>query len=123
VQFNLYMSFIFNKLLKHTMLILVYFMSVTSLLLGSRDTIFGIMTRVRSGRPRTEVQLSTGTRYFSFLHRVQNVFAPTQPPAQWILEILSLVVKRPDSETHHSPASNAEVKNGGTIHLRGIYLI
>jgi hypothetical protein len=36
---------------------------------------------------------------------------PTQPPIQWVAGILSLGLKRPHRETHHSPPSSAEVKN------------
>jgi hypothetical protein len=36
---------------------------------------------------------------------------PTQPPIQWVLGALFLVVKRPGREADHSPPSSAEVRN------------
>jgi hypothetical protein len=36
---------------------------------------------------------------------------PTHPPIQWAPGSLSLEVKRPLREAHHSPPSSAEVKN------------
>jgi hypothetical protein len=38
---------------------------------------------------------------------------PTQPPNQWVLGALSLVVQWPGHEAGHSPPSNAEDKTGG----------
>jgi hypothetical protein len=35
---------------------------------------------------------------------------PTQPPIQWVPEVLTLGVKRPGREADHSPPSIAEVK-------------
>jgi hypothetical protein len=37
----------------------------------------------------------------------------SQPPIQWVLEVLSPVVKRPGREADHSSPSSAEVKNVG----------
>jgi hypothetical protein len=36
---------------------------------------------------------------------------PTQPLIQWVPGALSVEVKRPGREAHHSPPSSAEVKN------------
>jgi hypothetical protein len=40
-----------------------------------------------------------------------TALGPTQPPIQWVPGALSLEVKRPGREAHHSPPSSAEVKN------------
>jgi hypothetical protein len=40
---------------------------------------------------------------------------PTQPPAQWVPEVLSPGVNRPGLETDYSAPPNPEVKNGGAI--------
>jgi hypothetical protein len=42
---------------------------------------------------------------------------PTQPPIQWVLEALSLGVKRPGREADHSPPSSAEVKEWVELYL------
>jgi hypothetical protein len=39
----------------------------------------------------------------------------TQPLIQWVLEEISLKVKRPRREAHHSSQYIAEVKDGGAI--------
>jgi hypothetical protein len=41
----------------------------------------------------------------------------TQPPIQWVLGALSLGVKPPGCEAHHSPPSNAEVKECMELYL------
>jgi hypothetical protein len=40
-----------------------------------------------------------------------GITEPTQPPIQWVPGSLSLGVKQPWREAHHSPQSSAEVKN------------
>jgi len=53
---------------------------------------------------------------------------PTQPLIQWVPGALSLGVKRPGREAHHSPPSSAEVKNAWNytstppIRLHGVVL-
>jgi hypothetical protein len=42
---------------------------------------------------------------------------PTQPPIQWVPGTLSLGVKRPGCEAHHSPPSSAEVKEYVELYL------
>jgi hypothetical protein len=39
------------------------------------------------------------------------VLGPSQPPIQWVMEITSLGVKRPEHEADHLHSSSAEVKN------------
>jgi hypothetical protein len=45
------------------------------------------------------------------LKTVQTGSGPTQPPAEWVLGILSPGVKRPERESDHSHLSRADVKN------------
>jgi hypothetical protein len=40
----------------------------------------------------------------------RTALGPPQLPIQWILAVISLVVKRPGREADHSPPSSAEVK-------------
>jgi hypothetical protein len=40
-----------------------------------------------------------------------SALGPTQPPIQWVPEVISLGVKRPGREADHSPSSSAEFKN------------
>jgi hypothetical protein len=41
---------------------------------------------------------------------------PTQVLIQWVPEALSLGVKSQGREADHSPPTNADVKNGASIH-------
>ena len=41
---------------------------------------------------------------------------PTQPPTEWVLEVLSRL-KRPERQADYSPPSSVEVKISGAIHL------
>jgi hypothetical protein len=48
---------------------------------------------------------------FKIAFTARTALGPTQPPIQWVLEALSLGVKRPRREANHSPPSSAKVKN------------
>jgi hypothetical protein len=48
---------------------------------------------------------------FLFTTASRSALGPTQPPIQWVPGTLSLGVKRPGREAHHSPPSSAEVNN------------
>jgi hypothetical protein len=58
----------------------------------------------------------------------RQALGPTQPPIQWVPGALSLGVKRPGSETDHSPLSSSDVKNACNytsttpIRLHGVVL-
>jgi hypothetical protein len=52
-----------------------------------------------------------GLGIFFFTTVSRTALGPTQPPIQWVLEVLSLGVKRPEREADHSPPSSAEVNN------------
>jgi hypothetical protein len=48
---------------------------------------------------------------------------PTQPPIQWVPEVLSLGLKRPGREADHSPPSSAKVKiSTPPVCLHGVVL-
>jgi hypothetical protein len=47
----------------------------------------------------------------------RTALGPTQPPIQWVPEALSLAVKRPGHEAHHSPPTSAEVKEWVELYL------
>jgi hypothetical protein len=49
------------------------------------------------------VRVPAGSGNFSLRHRVQTGSGPTEPPIQWVPEVLSLEVKRPGRETDQSP--------------------
>jgi hypothetical protein len=51
-----------------------------------------------------------GGEIFIFTTASRTALRPTQPPIQWVPGALSPVVRRPGREAHHSPPSNAEVK-------------
>jgi hypothetical protein len=46
---------------------------------------------------------------------------PTQPPIQWVLEYLSLGVKRPKREADHVPPSSTEVKKRVELYIHFPY--
>jgi hypothetical protein len=48
---------------------------------------------------------------FPLRHRSRPALGPTQPPIQWVPEVLTPGVKRLDHEADHSLPSSAEVKN------------
>jgi hypothetical protein len=51
-----------------------------------------------------------GLPIFLFPTAFRTALEPTQPPIQWLLGALSLVVKRPGREADHSTPYSAEVK-------------
>jgi hypothetical protein len=63
-----------------------------------------------------------------FIQALYIVLGTTQPPFQWVPGALSLGVKRPGREAHHSPPFSAEVKNAWSytstspIRLHGVVL-
>jgi hypothetical protein len=50
-------------------------------------------------------------RFFLCATASRQALGPTQLPIQWVPSALSLGVKRPGREAHHSPPSIVEVKN------------
>jgi hypothetical protein len=48
---------------------------------------------------------------FLFTTASRMALGPTHPPIQWVIEALSLQVKRPGRETDHPPPYIVEVKN------------
>jgi hypothetical protein len=65
---------------------------------------------------------------FSFIPKPRPALGPTQPPIQWIPAALSLGVKRPRREAHHSPPPSVDVKkelshtSTSLIRLHGVVL-
>jgi hypothetical protein len=51
-----------------------------------------------------------GLGIFLFTTASRKFLEPTQPPIQWVPEVLSLGVKRPGRKANHSPSSSGEVK-------------
>jgi hypothetical protein len=79
----------------------------------SRDSSVGIVTGYGldgwgsiPGRTRFIFLFSTPSR---------PALRPTQPSIQWVLQALSLGVKRKGREANHSPPSSVKVKNGRVI--------
>jgi hypothetical protein len=52
-----------------------------------------------------------GLGSFLFTTASRTALGPTQPTNQWLPGALSLAVKRPGREAHHSPPSSTDVKN------------
>jgi hypothetical protein len=70
----------------------------------------GIATKLRAGRPKNRGSIWAGKDIFFYSIAFRLGLWPTQPPMQWVSRL-----KRPGREADHSPPSNAEVKNSGTI--------
>jgi hypothetical protein len=51
------------------------------------------------------------------IHIRYDQLGSTQPPIQWVLEVLSVGVKRPGREADHSPPYSAEVKECVELYL------
>jgi hypothetical protein len=60
---------------------------------------------------------------FLFLTRFRLVLRPTQPPIQWVPEVLSPEVKRPGREDDHLPPNSAEVKNAWNYSSTPPYIV
>jgi hypothetical protein len=63
----------------------------------------------------SSVGIATGYRLDGRGVGVRVPVGPTQPPIQWVLGALSPGVKRPVCVADHSPPSDAEVKNDGSM--------
>jgi hypothetical protein len=59
-----------------------------------------------------------GLGIFVFPTASRLALKPTQPTIQWVLGVLSLVVKLLEHEADHSPPSSAEVKGGVELCLQ-----
>jgi hypothetical protein len=55
-----------------------------------------------------QILMVAGNFLFDTMSRL--TLGPTQPPVQWVLEVLSLRVKQPGHEADHSSPSSAKVK-------------
>jgi hypothetical protein len=56
-----------------------------------------------------------GQEIFLFSIMSRPALGPTQPPAQWVLAVFSLGVKRQGREADHSPPCSAKVKKGRAV--------
>jgi hypothetical protein len=76
----------------------------------SRDSVVGIATSYglddRGGRSSSPGRVNN----FLFSKSSRPALRSTQSPIQWVPGALSLGLKRPGREVHHSPPTNAEVK-------------
>jgi hypothetical protein len=81
---------------------------------------------LRAGDRRFDSRQGLGIFLFNTASR--PVLGPTHPPIQWVPWVLSLQLKRPGCESHQSPPSSAEMKNGCSCtstpptHLHGVVL-
>jgi len=55
--------------------------------------------------------LAGGRDFFLFTTKSRPALQPKQPPVQWILGVLTLVIKQPGHEADYSPQFSAEIKN------------
>jgi hypothetical protein len=63
------------------------------------------------------VRIPAGMGIFLFHTVSKPVLGPTKPPIQWVLQALSLGVKRPGREADHSLPSSVEVKEWAELYL------
>jgi hypothetical protein len=85
------------------------FISIHAPPFKSRDSSAGIALGYGLDDRGSRVRFLVGI--FLFTTASRTALGPTQPPIQWVLDALSLGVKRPWREAGHSPPSSAEVKN------------
>jgi hypothetical protein len=76
-------------------------MSVAAIYIRSRDSVVGTATGYGLDDRGVGVRVPVGS---------------TQHPIQWVPGVLSLRVKRPGREAHHSPPACAEITKYGSIH-------
>jgi hypothetical protein len=81
------------------------------LICGSRDSVDGMVTRLRVVRPRNRGSIPSKGKRFSHFQKPRQAIGPTQPPVQSAPAGFFVVVNRPGLEADHSPQSDAEVKN------------
>jgi hypothetical protein len=67
--------------------------------------------------PTAGDRYSAGAKDFFVLHNIQTGSGATQPPIKWVIDVLSLGVKRQGREAANSPPFSPEVKNNGNIYL------
>jgi hypothetical protein len=58
-----------------------------------------------------------GLEIFLFTTAFRTELGPTQHPIQWVPGAVSLGIKRPEREAHHSPPSSADVKEYVALYL------
>jgi hypothetical protein len=75
---------------------------------GSRDSLVGIVTRLRAGR--SGARIPEGERGVLFSKTPRPALGPTQPPVQRVPSFFP-EIKRPEREVIHSPRFSVEVKN------------
>jgi hypothetical protein len=91
-------------------------------ILENRSTIgtfYCLQTSIPS--PRDSIP-GGGWHFFSFSTASRPALEPTQPPIQWVPEVLSLGVKRPGREAHHSPPSSADVNECVGLYLHSPHM-
>jgi hypothetical protein len=88
-----------------------------SLCRKSWDSAVGIATGygLRAGRPKFDSRQEQ--EIFLYSKESRLALEPTQPPIQWVPGALFWGEKRSGRKADHSPASSAEIKNGGPILL------
>jgi hypothetical protein len=77
----------------------------------SRDSSVGIATDYGLHDWGSRVRFPVGLGIFLVSNMSRTDLGPTQPPIQWVPGALSLGVKRPGHEAHHSSPSTTEVNN------------
>jgi hypothetical protein len=73
----------------------------------SRDSVVGIVTGYGLDDQEVGVPSPGGGKNFHF-SMFRPALGPTQPPIQWVPEIISSGVKLPGREAHHLPPTSVE---------------
>jgi hypothetical protein len=97
--------------LKPEWFLLIIFHNCTVLIMGIRNSVVGIATCLRAGRPRGRSSSPSRVKNFLFFTSSRPGLGSPQPPIQWVSGVLSTGVKRPWREADHSPRASAEIKN------------
>jgi hypothetical protein len=86
--------------------------------IGSQDSIVGIVTGYRLDDRGVGVRVPVGSRIFSSSTSSRLALGSTQPPIQWVTGAVSPGIKRPGSEADCSPPVSAEVKKNVDLYIR-----
>jgi hypothetical protein len=88
----------------------LWYINLRNVRLGNRDSAVSIAIGYGLDDRGFGVRVPGGSRIFTSPRRPDRLWRSTQSPIQWVPGALFPGVKRQGREAHHSPPTNAEVK-------------
>jgi hypothetical protein len=88
---------------------------------GSQDNVLNIAATPRAEQSGLDSGKEQGIFFFSKMSR--SALGPTQPPAQWVPETLSLVIKWPGHEVNYTPQWELRLNMSAAIYFYPCYII